>query len=104
MMDLNEYKPLKGVKGYVYLLKSVYDPTTIKIGCTHNPRKRLQTLRRKIPFTVEYLHVFRVDNMRRVEGDLHRGFKTQRLQEEWYYLNEQHVKRIVRSLSLLGGE
>lgn len=78
--------------GYVYLLQS---PTgTYKIGRTKNPADRMHTFSVKLPFEVEYVCVIPTDDRFTLERTLHRKFKAQRVNGEFFRLSPEDVEYI----------
>jgi hypothetical protein len=97
MVDVDNFKPIKGYQngiGYVYLIESVFDKTTVKIGCTKNPKQRLQVLNSQLPFTVQFKHIVLADDMFKYEKQLHSSFSHKRLSKEWYCLNDADFELI----------
>jgi hypothetical protein len=79
-------------KGFVYLIQS---PTgAYKIGRTVDPADRLKTFAVKLPFEVEYLVLLGTDDMYKLETRLHRKFKKQRINGEWFKLSYEDIKYI----------
>lgn len=79
-------------KGFVYLIQS---PTgAYKIGRTVDPGDRLKTFAVKLPFEVEFLVLLGTDDMYKLEAKLHRKFKKQRINGEWFRLSHDDIKYI----------
>lgn len=81
-------------KGYVYLVKALHDDTLFKIGRTNSPEKRMRTFEVKLPFAIECECLIPTDDMYKLEGELHRKFKPQRLDGEFFRLTSEDVQYI----------
>ena len=78
--------------GYVYLIQS---PTgKHKIGRTVNPADRMRTFTVKLPFEVAYVCVIATEDMYALERTLHRKFKNQRVNGEWFDLSADDIEYI----------
>lgn len=78
--------------GYVYLIQS---PTgKHKIGRTVNPADRMKTFTVKLPFEVAYVCVIATEDMYALERTLHRKFKNQRVNGEWFDLSADDIEYI----------
>jgi hypothetical protein len=83
--------------GYVYIIA---EPSgTFKIGKTSNLEQRIKTHGVKLPYKdVKYLHTFPCLDMSKTEAALHDMYKWQRLNGEWFLLNQSQLDAI-RGLS-----
>jgi hypothetical protein len=89
------YKP-RQTEGYVYLLETS-EPGIFKIGRSSDPVNRRKTFNVKLPFMVDYCHVFYSENMYRDERLLKERFERQgkRLNtSEFFRLTESDVEYI----------
>lgn len=85
-------KEVDGRAGYVYLVQS---PTgTYKIGRTKDPADRMKTFSIKLPFEVEYVCVIPTDDRYRLESELHKRFKSQRVNGEFFRLSASDIEYI----------
>lgn len=80
--------------GYVYVLgsrKSGY----FKIGASKNPSSRLAHFRSKeLPFDLQIVHQVLADDKFEAERRLHKMFRGNRTNGEWFKLNERDISRI----------
>ncbi len=79
-------------QGYVYLIH-MRTTTFYKIGMSHDPVTRLQTLQTGNPRALYLINVKAVQDMRSAEMALHRRFETHRVPDvhtrEWFDLNDE---------------
>ena len=74
--------------GYVYLLWSQYG---YKIGKAVNVQNRTKLFEVKLPFPIKVEHYARFDDYTQAERSLHLHFHEQRMEGEWFSLNENDV-------------
>lgn len=77
--------------GFVYLIRSSYG---YKIGKTKRMKQRSQLSSVKLPFEIEVVHYAWFDDYSRAELELHRRFRTKRLNGEWFQLTHGDVEEI----------
>lgn len=72
-------------KGYIYIL---FNPKTLlyKIGMTINPEMRISHLRLKYG-TLVWIHLFKTEDMRNREMELHTTYVHKNVYGEWFQLN-----------------
>jgi hypothetical protein len=75
----------------VYLLLSSYG---VKIGKSRTPVTRAKTIGTKLPFKVNKIKAYPVENMTKTELFLHGEYRDYRLNGEWFNLNEKQLKEI----------
>ena len=80
--------------GYVYLLRTLHDPRSFKIGRTKDPENRIKTFATKFPFKVQYACLIYTMDMFALEKELHKRFASQRLDGEFFRLSESDVTYI----------
>lgn len=76
---------------YVYLLHTEH---SVKIGRSFTPERRTSHLSTKVPFKVLKIDIYNVENMSKEEAFLHRKYKTNRLNGEWFNLNDTQLIEI----------
>lgn len=79
--------------GYIYLIKA--DTGHYKIGRTKSIPKRLNLFGVKLPFEVTLLKALWVNDMHYFENWLHRFFADERVNGEWFALEDISVDNIV---------
>lgn len=92
---LNDFsgKPANKI-GFVYLFGSP-ENGYYKIGRGNNPPSRMKTYERsKLPFPVVMIHTIPVDDSVKAEAELHRLFREQRTNGEWFRLTSDDVNKI----------
>lgn len=72
--------------GYIYIIKA--DTGHYKIGRTKNVPKRLNFFGVRLPFAIELCWSIKVDDMYRFESWLHRYFKNERVNGEWFNISD----------------
>jgi hypothetical protein len=88
---LPEQKPLRGVKGFVYVIKAV---STHKIGVTSSPKERLKQISRKMNAQAEYVLLKESDDIYGLESKLHEIFREKRIEGEWFNLEPSDIEAI----------
>lgn len=88
--DVESLPPLEPPEGYIYLIREHYKGC-YKIGRSMNMQGRANRFDVKLPFDWSIVAVYQVDNMFKVEADLHAKFKRKRLQGEWFELNREDL-------------
>jgi len=81
------------IPGYVYLASRPSDGA-IKIGIALNPQQRIYKIRHKIGEDIRLDCSILVDNMGLREKELHERYKSQRIQGEWFLLDEEQIEEI----------
>lgn len=76
-------------KGYVYLIRA--STGHYKIGRTKDISNRFNFFVVKLPFEIELIHHFEVDDMREAEAKLHEKYKAKRVNGEWFNLTDEDV-------------
>lgn len=76
---------MKGEAAYVYAIRA-QGHQAVKIGFATNPHKRLRDLQIGCPLPLTLLWTFLTDNAPELEAALHRRFRAQRTQGEWFDL------------------
>ena len=71
------------VSGYVYLIGSIHHKW-YKIGKSTRPVVRLKELRILLPFTIDFVKIWRVHDHTLVEQQLHQEFDEYHLNGEWF--------------------
>lgn len=79
--------------GYIYLIKA--DTGHYKIGCTRNLPNRLNLFAVKLPFEITLLKSLWVNDMYYFEGWLHRWFLEDRVNGEWFLLDDISIENII---------
>jgi len=75
--------------GWIYLLKG---DRYYKIGQSVNVSNRVEQIEPKMPFPIEIVHTFKVDDMNAAEKDLHERFANKRTGGEWFLLDKDDVE------------
>lgn len=65
-----------------------------KIGISHAPGKRLQSLNTSSPFELELVHKFVADSAEEAEAKLHKKFKASRMSGEWFKLTPAQLAEL----------
>lgn len=87
--------------GYVYFVRQAEDDI-FKIGMTNKvPKSRLEQLQVNSPFELSIFGLIGTVDARKVEKQLHRKFRDQRLHGEWFSLSEQEAEQALKEF---GGE
>lgn len=95
--DIENYKK---ETGYIYLLQETTFTNHVKIGKTKNLHNRKRNISNSLPFEVnlETLYCIKTDDMHRVERDLQIKFHEKRRKGEWFELDEEDLKKIMKLL------
>jgi hypothetical protein len=88
--------PPPPLKQYVYLLLSDHGT---KIGRTISFSNRMREFQTKLPFKINQTIYFEVVNNTQTERDLHRKYKSKRLNGEWFNLEKAELNEIIQSLT-----
>jgi len=83
--------PTIAIPGYVYLIRSKYG---FKIGKTVNMKSRTRLFEVKLPFPIQVEHYAWFENYSEAERDQHEFFRANRLEGEWFDLNESDIAHI----------
>lgn len=87
---------LKNRFNYVYIIKGTHKGNiSYKIGKADNLYDRLKKFEVKIPFDIDLVMSFYVDNAISFESFLHMKFKDKRKAGEWFDLSEKDLLRIL---------
>src|SRR5262245_52461929 len=81
-------------RGYVYLIEG--DEGCFKIGKSRNPDARVLQLAAGFSGDLGLVHQIQTDDMRWLEGLLHRKFAGQRIRGEWFALDDKDLARLSR--------
>lgn len=80
--------------GFVYVFGSILNGF-FKIGCGDRPSARMSDYKAsKLPFPVEMIHTIPVDDKVKAEAELHRLFRENRTNGEWFRLSGEQVSKI----------
>jgi len=83
--------------GYVYVIRGQYKGnTSYKIGKANDLNDRLKRFEVKIPFDIELFGSYLVKNPLEFESYLHRMFKHKRQSGEWFNLDLDDLKSIIK--------
>jgi hypothetical protein len=78
--------------GHVYLIAGTYNGKTMfKIGKANDLNQRLRTFEVRIPFDIDLVFAIEVKNPSRVESQIHKVFKDNRVDGEWFDFNTDMV-------------
>lgn len=89
--------------GFVYIFGCT-ETGYYKIGCGNTPNSRMKDYERaKLPFPVEMLHTIPADDKERAEAELHRLYREQRTNGEWFKLTADDLARIIGLKKYVGG-
>lgn len=83
---------------YVYLLK-VQGKSIYKIGSSHTPVNRLNSIKTNCPYKLLMVHCVECLSMKILEDSLHKKFRMQRLQREWFELTTPQVKHVIEIMN-----
>ena len=86
-------KEKKPHRGYVYLVKG--ENNRYKIGCSKNPKKRIESLRLSSCENHIFIHSYCVDDMYTEEQRLHHKFTDYRCHSEWFDLPSEAIDYIM---------
>lgn len=90
--------------GFVYIFGSKVDGY-FKIGCGDIPNNRMSDYKRsKLPFPVEMIYVIPADDKRRAEAELHRLYREQHTNGEWYKLSPDDLTRLENVKKYVAGQ
>lgn len=86
--------------GYVYLVHAV-DTNLYKIGLTtRTPEKRLKELNGlQSPYQLELSHYILVDDVHKVESELHKYFNSYHHHNEWYNFREKMISDVIETIN-----
>lgn len=90
-----EYNEEKEKSESVYLI--ICDEC-VKIGVSTQAKIRTRHLGTKIPFAVKKVLFFNVENMYKIEKELHEKYKEKRMNGEWFALSELDIGEITEYL------
>jgi hypothetical protein len=79
---------------YVYLIQDTSVTGYFKIGKTNNPSRRMYDFGVLLPMQVKVIHVIPCQNMSRLEAELHRQYRDQRINGEWFALSPDDIAYI----------
>ena len=89
----------KNVEGYVYVITNSLFPNYVKIGRTRNVLQRMKKLGTGVPESYTLLHHEMVINSSAVESKLHQAFKMNKVNGEWYKINDiNKIKDKIKSI------
>jgi AraC-like DNA-binding protein len=97
---MKKRKPGIDRAGYVYIYGG---EGSYKIGRTTNIQRRLKELP-PLPFRAELIHTIETDDAAMLETHLHRRFKAQRLNGEWFRLSDDDLTAIKQTGCILAAE
>lgn len=75
-----------------------------KIGISHTPGKRLQSLKTSSPFELQLVHKFVAMPAEEAEAKLHEKYQTYRMSGEWFQLPAEKVAELKQILEYCNGE
>lgn len=84
--------------GHVYLIGS-RKYSWYKIGKSSNAAIRITDLGILLPFRIEVIAVWRVENHHAVERLLHEKFEVNRVNGEWFTFSQAQLKKIVSGMA-----
>lgn len=90
--------PYKRKPGYVYFMWCI-EKRIMKIGCSGDPKKRMQAVRRDIGADLEILGVIKTTAMYEMEFEMHSLFECRRHDGEWFKIEPRHLKIAQRYLN-----
>jgi hypothetical protein len=86
--------------GYVYILKlkgfDIY-----KIGVSANPERRIKDIDSANPFGINILCLKYFKNVYNLEECIHDSFKNSSLRKEWFRLDKESVKILIKQINKL---
>ena len=88
------YGNYTNIKGFVYIISC---GDYIKIGCSANPERRIDTLNTIIPYYIDLVYKIESNNMYALERQLQYQFKKNRIKGEWFYYS-QEIKDFIAKL------
>lgn len=83
---------IRNNKGYIYLLVS---SDCVKIGRSKKPRGRTEHLKTLVPFDIAFVKHYEVEDYVKAETYLHRYFKDQRLNGEWFSVKKEDISEVI---------
>ncbi len=87
----------RGPATYLYLIQD--EQAATKIGISGDPRQRVATLQTGHPEPLRLVRSIRcrsAADARAVEGDLHHYFERNRMNGEWFDLDDRQIRRAIR--------
>lgn len=87
--------------GYVYLIGSKLF-RWYKIGKSSNASIRVSQLGVLLPFTIEVVAIWKVENHHEVEKLLHEKYQDHKINGEWFKFEKPEVEKIVHDMRKLG--
>ena len=81
-------------KQYVYLLQA-NNSGLYKIGFTRHPDHRILEIEGDVGADLDYVCTIETDDMRRLEKELHEKYAKQRLEGEWFDLDEPEIEYLI---------
>lgn len=82
--------------GFVYFIQS--ENGHVKIGSSANPDERLRQLQTASSFQLNIVGVIESENYKTVEKNLHKTYKSSRIQGEWFDITKEEVNILLSSL------
>lgn len=76
--------------GYVYLIRA--ETGACKIGKSKNLNDRMKHFTVKLPFKTDFVHAIVCRDMSKTERDFHRLFEKQRINGEWFLLDDHQIE------------
>ncbi|BAY89452.1 MULTISPECIES: GIY-YIG nuclease family protein [unclassified Tolypothrix] len=87
---------------FVYIVRSG-ETNRYKIGMTKNIYQRFKKLQgTDAPYYINSIHHIKVINSRVIEKYLHNKYKSYQVKGEWFELNENLVKSVVKDMDFQG--
>lgn len=85
-------RPAKRHPGYVYVVQAIEPSGHYKIGRSKDPQRRIESMGVKLPYPINIICLIKTDNMLKLEKALHRRHEEQRVNGEWFALDQEHVE------------
>lgn len=82
--------------GFVYLIRHGSSRREYKIGKTYDELRRLGEIRLHMPENIINIHVIKTDDPSGVEAYWHKRFSRNRINAEWFDLNNSEVEAFKR--------
>lgn len=83
----------KDQSGYIYFIKE-NKTGTVKIGKSKSLKKRYRLFEVKLPFEIDCIVYYKVNDRHQVESALHDIFSDYRCNGEWFELEEEQIDKI----------